>query len=94
MPHSELFTLRKQAKDNPMARNNPMIETLAGQVIRAEKNDAATQAFYRTAVQNFPQHRALIYDYADLLLQDNQAEKAVKLLSDQVGMPPKRHDAI
>jgi len=84
----ELSILRKQAKDSPMARNNPMIETLAGQVIRAEKNDAATQAFYRTAVQNFPQHRALIYDYADLLLQDNQAEKAVKLLSDQVGIHP------
>jgi beta-barrel assembly-enhancing protease len=84
----ELSILRKQAKANPMARNNPMIETLAGQVIRAEKNDAATQAFYRTAVQNFPQHRALIYDYADLLLQDNQVDKAVKLLSDQVGIHP------
>jgi predicted Zn-dependent protease len=84
----ELSILRKQAKDSPLARNNPMIETLAGQVIRAEKNDAATQAFYRTAVQNFPQHRALIYDYADLLLQDNQVDKAVKLLSDQVGIHP------
>ena len=84
----ELSILRKQAKDSTMARNNPMIETLAGQVIRAEKNDAVTQAFYRTAVQNFPQHRALIYDYADLLLQDNQVEKAVKLLSDQVGVHP------
>jgi beta-barrel assembly-enhancing protease len=84
----ELSILRKQAKDSAMARNNPMIETLAGQVIRAEKNDTATQAFYRTAVQNYPQHRALIYDYADLLLQDNQVDKAVKLLSDQVGIHP------
>jgi len=80
----ELATLRKQAQKDPTARNNPMIETLAGQVIRAEKNDAETLTFYRAAVQNFPQHRALIYDYTDLLLQDNQAETAIKLLTEQV----------
>jgi predicted Zn-dependent protease len=65
-----------------------MIATLTGRVMRAEKNDAATLAFYRTAVQNFPQHRALTYDYADLLLQDNQAETALKLLSEQVSLHP------
>jgi len=80
----ELAALRKQAQSDQMARSNPMIETLAGQVKRAEKNDAVTLAFYRTAVQNFPQHRALIYDYADLLLQDNQAEIAIRLLTEQV----------
>lgn len=80
----ELATLLEQAQNDQMARNNPMIETLAGQVKRAEKNDAETLAFYRTAVQNFPQHRALIYDYTDQLLQDNQAETAVKLLTEQV----------
>ncbi len=90
----ELATLRKQTQGNqmdrthPMSNNSPMIETLAGQVTRAEKNDAATLAFYRNAVQNFPQHRALIYDYADLLLQDNQAGIAVKLLTEQVTRHP------
>lgn len=84
----ELATLRKQAKPNPMSRNNPMIETLAGQVQRAAKNDAEALAFYRAAVQNFPQHRALIYDYADLLLQSHQAETAVKLLTEQLTRYP------
>jgi predicted Zn-dependent protease len=84
----ELATLRKQTQGNQMARNNPMIETLAGKVMRAETNDAATLAFYRNAVQNFPQHRALIYDYTDLLLQDNQAGIAVKLLTEQVTRHP------
>jgi predicted Zn-dependent protease len=84
----ELVTLRKQTQGNQTARNNPMIETLAGQVMRAEKNDAATLAFYRTAVQNFPQHRALTYDYADLLLQDNQPGIAVKLLAEQLTRHP------
>ena len=84
----ELATLRKQAKTNPMSKNSPMIETLAGQVLRATKNYTEALAFYRTAVQNFPQHRALIYDYTDLLLQDNQAEIAVKLLTEQVTRHP------
>ncbi|MEO8342830.1 MAG: M48 family metalloprotease [Gallionella sp.] len=74
----ELIILRKQSK------NNPIIETLAGQVLRATKNYTGALAFYRTAVQNFPQHRALIYDYTDLLLQNNQAEIAVKLLTEQL----------
>lgn len=80
----ELETLRKLAKSNPAARNSAMLETLAGQVKRAEKNPAAAMEFYLTAVQSFPQHRALIYDYADLLLQNDQAETAVKLLTAQL----------
>ena len=74
----ELAALRKQVK------TNPMIETLAGQVKRAAKNDADALAFYRSAVQNFPQHRALVYDYADLMLQNNQTETALKLLAEQI----------
>ncbi len=74
----ELATLRKQAK------HNPMVETLTGQVKRASKNDAATAAFYRNAVQNFPQHRALIYDYVSLLLQEKQTDTALKLLAEQL----------
>ncbi|HEX5337899.1 MAG TPA: M48 family metalloprotease [Gallionella sp.] len=78
----ELAILRKQVQ------NDPMIETLAGQVKRAAKNDADTLAFYRTAVQNFPQHRALLYDYADLLLQSRQPETAVKLVGEQITRYP------
>jgi predicted Zn-dependent protease len=97
----ELSLLRKQtlntqmdqttpmSRTNPMFKNNPMIETLAGQVLRASKNYTAALTFYRTAVQNFPQHRALIYDYADLLLQTNQAEITVKLLTEQLTRHPR-----
>lgn len=77
----EVALLRKQV-------NNPMVETLAGQVKRAERNSADTLAFYRSAVQNFPGHRALVYDYADLLLQSNQAAIAVKLLAEQIVRHP------
>ena len=85
----EFSLLRKQAEANPVSKNDPMIATLEGQVLRATKNYSGALAFYRTAVQNFPQHLALIYDYADLLLQDNQTEIAVKLLTEQLTRYPR-----
>lgn len=84
----ELATLRRETQNDPLARRNPMIETLSGRVKRASKNDADALAFYRNAVQAFPQHRALIYDYANLLLNGNQAEAAVKLLTEQLVRHP------
>jgi predicted Zn-dependent protease len=66
------------------AAKNPMIATLAGQIRRADKNDKGVIAFYRTATQNFPQHRALTYDYAEVLLQARKYEDALKLLGEQV----------
>lgn len=80
---TELATLLHQTK----AQSNAMLDTLTGQVKRAAK-DADTTEFYRIAVQNHPQHRALIYDYADLLLQSNQAAIAVKLLAEQIARHP------
>lgn len=84
----ELSLLRKQAGGDPVSRNDPMIATLEGHVLRAAKNYSGALAFYRSAVQNFPQHRALLYDYTDLLLQDNQAEIAVKLITEQLTRHP------
>lgn len=84
----EMSLLNKQLQSDPSSMNNDMIATLQGKVLRAEKNNAAALAFYRGAIQDFPQHRALIYDYTDLLLQDNQPEIAVKLLTDQVALHP------
>jgi len=63
---------------------NPMIATLAGKITHANKPDKDTTTFYRTATQNFPQHRALFYDYAELLLQNQHPAEAIKLLEQQV----------
>ena len=84
---SELSTLQKEAQANPASQHDPMLETLTGLVKRAAKAPD-TLAFYRSAVQDFPQHRALIYDYADMLLQNKQADVAVKLLSEQIVRHP------
>ncbi len=84
---AELAVLLKQARNTPSAQNNAMLTTLEARVKRAAK-DPDTLSFYRTAVQNFPQCRALIYEYVDLLLNNKQAETAVKLLDDQVVIHP------
>ena len=84
---AELAVLLKQAKSIPAAQNNAMLTTLQARVKRAAK-DPDTLDFYRTAVQNFPQYRALIYEYVDLLLNNNQADAAIKLLTDQVTLHP------
>lgn len=78
----ELNKLRKKVG------HDPMIETLSGQVKRASGKNSEALNFYRTAVENFPQHRALIYDYAELLIQAKQADTAVKLLTEQLVRHP------
>ncbi|MDE2309459.1 MAG: M48 family metallopeptidase, partial [Betaproteobacteria bacterium] len=75
---------REFAPLQDLAAQNPMIATLAGQIMRTDKNGKGIIEFYRTAMQNFPQHRALAYDYVELLLQTRQHEDALKLLSEQV----------
>ncbi len=84
---TELAILLKQASSLPAAQNNAMLTTLEARVKRAAK-DPDTLKFYRNAVQNFPNYRALIYEYVDLLLNDKQPDAAVKLLTEQVTLHP------
>jgi len=74
----EFATLRKQA---PV---NAMITTLEGRIKRHASSTAEAVKFYRNATRNFPQHRALFYDYADILIQDKKFDKALKLLNEQI----------
>lgn len=74
----EFAPLQKQAT------RNPMIAALAGKLRRMDRNDKGAIGFYRTATQNFPQHRALTYDYAEMLLQARKHEDALKLLNEQI----------
>jgi predicted Zn-dependent protease len=62
---------------------NPMIATLDGQIRQANKSKDIIE-FYRTATQNFPQYRALSYDYVELLLQGKRFDDALKLLNEQI----------
>jgi predicted Zn-dependent protease len=76
----EFDVLHKQA---PL---NATIEALAGQIKRLDKHDKDVLPFYRNALKQFPNHHALIYDYAELLLQEQQYLEALKLLDAQVNL--------
>ena len=70
------------------SQGNALLDTLTGQVIAAQKNDQATLSYYKTAVLNHPQYRALIYDYAQLLIRTGQSELASHLLNDRISRYP------
>lgn len=72
----------------PQVTQNAMIATLAGKIMQAEKSGKDSAVFYQTATQNFPQHRALTYDYVDLLLKGKRYDAALKLLGEQVVSHP------
>ena len=76
----EFVSLQNQAS------SNAMITTLSGKLKRADGQDKTLAAFYKTATQNFPQHRALVYDYAEVLLESKSYQEALKLLNEQINL--------
>ena len=78
---SEMKILQAQHIDDAM------LDALEGRVKSAAK-DSDTLAFYKAAVERYPQHRALVYAYAEELLQTNQAQTASQLLSEKISSYP------
>jgi predicted Zn-dependent protease len=60
-----------------------MVTTLEGKIKRLNQ-DKDIANFYRTAMLNFPLHRALFYDYTEVLLQDRHFKETLKLLNEQI----------
>ncbi len=81
----ELAELLKQ----PQAASDAMVQTLAGQIYRASgMSNAKLADFYRNAVEAHPEHRALIYDYAEVLLASGQHNEALDLLDSHLASHP------
>jgi beta-barrel assembly-enhancing protease len=79
----EFYALRKQAPANAM------IATLAGQLRREGAiADQDIAGFYKVATQNFPQHRALTYDYVEVLLEKNRHSDALAVLNRHIAAHP------
>lgn len=70
----ELEALRK------LGLASPIIDTLACKVKVAAGETEAAFACYREALKTYPNYRALVYDYADALLQNRQPQLALKLV--------------
>lgn len=71
----QIAVLRKQFPPNPI------IETLAGEVLFANDQQKAALDLYRQALHSFPHHRALVYGYADVLIRTRQEQEALNFLS-------------
>lgn len=70
------------------APRNPMIETLAANLLVAMGNERQAETQYKQALVNYPNHRGLIYGYGELLLATGQLDAAVRLMNDKQGAFP------
>ncbi|MEO7464934.1 MAG: tetratricopeptide repeat protein, partial [Nitrosospira sp.] len=71
-----------------VSRSSPMIETLAARVKLAGGQTAEALDIYQAALRIYPQHRALIYEYAEALLRNDSADIALKFVSQQLQFTP------
>ncbi len=67
---------------------NPMIENLAARIEVVRNNPLAAAAQYEKGLSAFPEHRGLIYGYAEHFLAINQFDKAIKLVQDKQNLYP------
>ncbi len=66
-----------------------MIETLTAAVKLANKQYDEAFKIYRSALRVYPQHKALIYGFANALLQNGQIDKALALITRELQTHPK-----
>jgi beta-barrel assembly-enhancing protease len=79
---------RELALLQKLVPSNPLVASLAGRLAVAQgKPDEAT-GMYRAAVKSFPQHRALGYEYAEVLIANRKAEEALQIVSEQLQLFP------
>jgi len=67
---------------------NPAIATLRGRLLAAQGGFAKADAHYSAALKEFPRHRALLYDYADLLIGAGKADVALRLVEATLASAP------
>src|SRR5262249_11999312 len=65
---------------NRLIPSNAVVETLSCRVTRAAGAAGDADRCYRDALKNYPRYRALVFDYAESLLQARQPEAALKLV--------------
>jgi predicted Zn-dependent protease len=78
-------TIRIERKTGP---SSPMIDTLAARVKLATGQVIEALEIYQAALQIYPQHRALIYDYADALIRNGKPDAAVNFINRQLQYTP------
>jgi predicted Zn-dependent protease len=70
------------------APRHAMIETLAAHLEFANGNPREAEREFRQALEAYPDHRGLIYGYAEALLASGQPDAALKLLGEKQRLYP------
>ena len=78
-------TIRIEPTTGP---SSAMIDTLAARVKLATGQVIEALEIYQAALQIYPQHRALIYDYADALIRNGKPDAAVNFINRQLQYTP------
>ncbi len=68
--------------------SNAMIETLAARVKFSIGQYSEALGIYKIALRIYPQHRALVYDYATALLHNGYKDEALKFTNHQLQFTP------
>ena len=68
--------------------SSAMIETLAARVKFSVGLHSEALRIYKAALRIYPQHRALVYDYATALLYGGDQKEALKFVSQQLRFTP------
>jgi predicted Zn-dependent protease len=74
-----------------LKNNSPqhaMIENLSARLLVAKNNPQQAAKQYANALKLYPDNRALIYGYADHFLAIKQADNAIKLIKEKLGLYP------
>ena len=76
--------LKELAELEKSSQPHPMIEAMAGQVLsQSGQRDAAIKR-YQAALQRYPNHMQLVYDYPDALIETGQHALAVQFIETQL----------
>lgn len=70
------------------APKNAFIENLAARLEVSKNNLQAAASQYAKAIAQFPNHRSLIYGYAEHYLASNQPDKAIQLVQQKQSLYP------
>lgn len=63
---------------------SPMVDTLACDLMRQAGDAPGALVCYREALKTYPTYRALVYDYADTLIDARQAQTALGLIDERL----------
>jgi predicted Zn-dependent protease len=67
---------------------SPIVDTFAAHLLRVSGQNRPALDYYRAALQRHPNYRALVYEFAELLLDERNPQQALSLIEQQQQVYP------